>query len=215
MHTPRIDIGEEVANSSSHGLALLLAGLATPKLLDSAQHLGPRAYAGVAIFVATMALLYGASTAYHALPPGRAKQWLLKLDHAAIYLFIAGSYTPFALSQPTSPQSIVTLALVWAAATVGFVMNAFAQHATTRWSTAMYLTMGWLVLVAALPLINTMPPLAAAWLVIGGIAYTVGVAFFLMDSALHNAHAVWHVCVIAGTTCHVFAVLSAMAHTSV
>ena len=215
MHKPGLDTDEEIANSSSHGLALLLAGLATPKLLDSTQHLGPRAYAGVVIFVATMALLYGASTAYHALPPGRAKQWFLKLDHAAIYLFIAGSYTPFVLSQPTSPQSIVTLALVWAAATVGFVLKAFAQHATTWWSTGLYVAMGWLVLAAALPLINTMPALAAAWLVIGGIAYTVGVVFFLMDSALHNAHAVWHVCVAAGTTCHVFAVLTAMAHTTI
>ena len=93
---------EEIANSGSHAVALVGAALATPTLLESALHRGTRAYAGVAVFAFTMMLLYGASTAYHALPPGKAKQWFLKLDHAAIYLFIAGSYTPFALSQPAS-----------------------------------------------------------------------------------------------------------------
>jgi len=214
MHEPDPDSREEIANSSSHGLALLATCLAIPKLLASAQPLGARAYAGVAIFAATMVLLYGASTAYHALPPGRAKQWFLKLDHAAIYLFIAGSYTPFALSQPASSQSVAMLSLVWAAAAAGFVMKAIAQQPSTWWSTGLYVAMGWLVLGAALPLIQPMPPLGAAWLIIGGAAYTVGVAFFALDTAIRYAHAVWHACVAAGTTCHVFAVLSVMAHSA-
>lgn len=215
MHNPGPDSSEELANSGSHGLALLLAGMAAPTLLESARHLGAQAYAGVVIFVSTMALLYGASTAYHALPPGQAKRWFLKLDHAAIYLFIAGSYTPFALSQPMSQQRVVTLSLVWAAAVAGFAMKALAKNTSSRWSTGLYVAMGWLVLIAALPVIKAMPPLGTAWLIIGGAAYTVGVAFFLMDSAMQHAHAVWHVCVVAGTTCHVFAVLTVMAHTSV
>lgn len=214
MYESSTDTAEEVANASSHGLALLAACLATPKLLEAALHLGHRAHNGVMVFAATMLLLYGASTVYHALPSGRAKQLFLKLDHAAIYLFIAGSYTPFALSQPSSPQNVVTLSLVWAAAAAGFLMKALARHGSTRWSTGLYVAMGWLVLVAALPLIKPMPPLGTAWLVIGGAAYTVGVVFYALDSAVRYAHAVWHACVAAGTTCHVFAVLSVLAQTA-
>lgn len=214
MHDPATDTAQEVANASCHGLALLAACLATPKLLDAALPLGGRAHNGVMVFAATMLLLYGASTVYHALPPGRAKQLFLKLDHAAIYLFIAGSYTPFALSQPSSPQSVVALSLVWAAAAAGFLMKALTRHGSTLWSTGLYVAMGWLVLVAALPLIKTLPPLGTAWLVIGGAAYTVGVVFYALDSAVRYAHAVWHACVAAGTTCHVFAVLSVMAQTT-
>lgn len=214
MDEPAPDTGEEMANSGCHGIALVAACLATPKLLDSALHLGARAHAGVVVFAITMVLLYGASTAYHALPPGKAKQWLLKLDHAAIYLFIAGSYTPFALSQPASAQSAVILWLVWTAAAAGFVMKALAPNTAAGWSTSLYVAMGWLVLLAALPLIKPMPPLGAAWLVIGGAAYTVGVVFYVLDAAVRYAHAVWHICVAAGTTCHVFAVLSVMAHTA-
>ena len=214
MHEPLPHAGEEFANASCHALALVAACMAIPELLESALHLGTRGYAGVAVFAATMVLLYGASTAYHALPPGRAKQWFLRLDHAAIYLFIAGSYTPFALSQPASAHGTVTLSLVWAAAAAGFVMTALVQQPSATWTTGLYVAMGWLVLVAALPLIKPMPPVGSAWLVIGGAAYTVGVAFFAMGSAVRYAHAVWHGCVAAGTTCHVFAVLSVMAHTA-
>jgi hemolysin III len=214
MHDPVPDKGEEIANSGCHGVALLAACLATPKLLESALHAGERAYAGVVIFATTMVLLYGASTAYHALPPGKAKQWLLKLDHAAIYLFIAGSYTPFALSQPASTQNMLTLSLVWGAAVAGFVMKALVRNTSTLWSTGLYVAMGWLVLIAALPLIKPMPALGTAWLVIGGAAYTVGVVFYALDSTVRFAHAVWHACVAAGTTCHVFAVLSVMTHTA-
>lgn len=214
MQDPAHDQAEEIANSGCHGIALVAACLAIPKLLDSALHLPGRAYAGVVVFAVTMVLLYGASTAYHALPPGKGKQWLLKLDHAAIYLFIAGSYTPFALSQPASLQNTAGLSLVWAAAAAGFFMKALARNASTLWSTGLYVAMGWLVLIAALPLIQHMPALGTTWLVIGGAAYTLGVAFYALDSAVRYAHAVWHVCVAAGTTCHVFAVLSVLAHTA-
>jgi hemolysin III len=214
MHDHAPDTAEEFANSGCHGIALLAACLATPKLLESALHAGDRAYAGVVIFSTTMVMLYGASTAYHALPRGKAKQWLLKLDHAAIYLFIAGSFTPFALSQPASTQNMLTLSLVWGAAVAGFVMKALVRNTSTLWSTGLYVAMGWLVLIAALPLIKPMPALGTAWLVIGGAAYTVGVVFYALDSTVRFAHAVWHACVAAGTTCHVFAVLSVMTHTA-
>jgi hemolysin III len=214
MEAPAPDTGEEMANSGCHGIALIAACLAIPKLLESALHLGARAHAGVMVFAATMVLLYGASTAYHALPPGPMKQWLLKLDHGAIHLFIAGSYTPFALFQPHSTHGVAILSLVWAAAVAGFWMTTVASKTSARWATCWYVAMGWLVLLAALPLIQHMPPLGAAWLIMGGAAYTVGIVFYVLDSAVRYAHAVWHGCVAAGTTCHVFAVLSVMAHTT-
>lgn len=214
MHDHAPDTREEIANSCSHGIALLAACLATPKLLESALHAGERAYAGALAFTVTMLLLYGASTAYHAMPPGKTKQRLLKLDQSAIYLFIAGSYTPFALSQPTSARTMWILMAVWAAAAVGFVTKALARTTSALWSTGLYVAMGWLVLIAALPLIAPMPALGTAWLVIGGAAYTVGVVFYALDSAVPYAHAVWHGCVAAGTACHVFAVMSVMAATA-
>ena len=113
------DLHEEVANSALHGAALVGACLAVPQLLQSAPAAHPAAIWGVPVFGATMALLYGASTLYHALPLGRAKQWALRLDHAAIHLFIAGSFTPFALSAPSHRHHISALVLVWLAALAG------------------------------------------------------------------------------------------------
>jgi len=109
---------------------------------------------------------------------------------------------------------MLTLSLVWGAAVAGFVMKALVRNTSTLWSTGLYVAMGWLVLIAALPLIKPMPALGTAWLVIGGAAYTVGVVFYALDSTVRFAHAVWHACVAAGTTCHVFAVLSVMGHTA-
>jgi len=114
------DLHEEVANSALHGAALVGACLAVPQLLQSAPAAHPAAIWGVLVFWATMALLYGASTLYHALPPGRAKQWALQLDHAAIHLFIAGSFTPFALSAPGHRTPMAAWVLVWLGAGAGW-----------------------------------------------------------------------------------------------
>lgn len=204
------DRHEEVANSALHGAALMGACLAVPQLLGSAPAAQPEAAWGVLVFAATMALLYGASTLYHALPPGRAKQWALQLDHAAIHLFIAGSFTPFALSAPGHAHPVTALALVWLAALAGCGLQLRARRTrrTAPWlSTAWYVALGWVALLAALPLMAHVPAVSAAWLVIGGAAYTAGVVFFVMDAVVRYAHAVWHGCVIAGTGCHVIAVL--------
>ena len=159
------------------------------------------------MFGATMALLYGASTLYHALPLGRAKQWALRLDHAAIHLSIAGSFTPFALSAPSHRHHITALVLVWLAALPAAGCSC-GRGAQPPWlSTALHVAMGWVALLAALPLMAHVPAVSAAWLVIGGAAYTAGVVFFVMDSVVRYAHAVWHGCVIAGTGCHVIALL--------
>lgn len=199
--------GEELANSASHGLALLAAVIASPLLVASARPQGAASVAGAIVFAATMVLLYLASTVYHALPEGRFKQAALKLDHGAIYLFIAGSYTPFALKQPEGEWNLALLALVWAVATLGLVLKALNRLRSAWLSTGMYVVMGWLALVAALPLIDHLTQWSAHWLIAGGVAYTVGVVFFVLDSRLRYAHAVWHGFVAAGTGCHAVAIM--------
>jgi hemolysin III len=199
--------GEEIANSVSHGVALLAAIAAMPFLIAAARHLSTAAVVGVSVFAATMVLLYLTSTLYHALPAGRAKRVFMKLDHGAIYLFIAGSYTPFALGALGGPWGWMLFGLVWSFAALGVTLKAFDRLSHPWMSTGLYLAMGWLALIAVVPLFERVPLPGIALLAAGGIAYTVGVAFFMLDSRLRYAHAVWHAFVVAGTGCHFFAVL--------
>jgi len=200
-------LGEEIANSVSHGVALLAAIVAVPFLIASARHLGAASLIGAAVFAATMVLLYLTSTLYHALPAGRAKRVFLKLDHGAIYLFIAGSYTPFALGALGGAWGWTLFGLVWSLAVLGVTLKAFDRLSHPWLSTGLYLAMGWLVLIAAVPLVERLPEPGLTLLVAGGLAYTAGVVFFMLDSQLRYAHAVWHGFVMAGTGCHFFAVL--------
>jgi hemolysin III len=207
MNTRAQTLGEEIANSISHGVGLLAAIVATPFLIVAAWRFGPANVVGASVFAATMMLLYLASTLYHALPPGRAKRVFMKLDHGAIYVFIAGSYTPFALGALNGPWGWSLFGVVWGLAVVGVLLKAFDRLSHPWLSTGLYLAMGWLVLVAAVPLIHRVPMAGVAWLVAGGLAYTAGVAFFALDSRIKYAHAVWHSFVMAGTGCHFIAVL--------
>jgi hemolysin III len=200
-------LGEEIANSVSHGVGLLAAIVGMPFLIASAQPLGVAGLVGASIFAGSMILLYLASTLYHAVPPGRAKRVLLKLDHGAIYVFIAGSYTPFTLGVLGGPWGWTLFGLVWSLAAIGVTLKAFDRLSHPWFSTGLYLLMGWLVLIAAVPLVDRVPLAGIAWLVAGGLAYTVGVAFFVLDSRLRYAHAVWHAFVIGGSSCHFVAVL--------
>lgn len=200
-------LGEEIANSISHGAALLAALVAAPILIVAATHLHAANIVGASVFAATMIILYLASTLYHALPAGRAKRVFCKLDHGAIYLFIAGSYTPFALGALGGPWGWTLFGLVWGLAALGIVLKAFDRLSHPWLSTGLYLAMGWLVLIAAVPLFEHVPVTGLALLVAGGLAYTVGVIFFVLDSRLRYAHAVWHGFVATGTGFHFFAVL--------
>lgn len=200
-------LGEEIANSVSHGVALLAALVGTPFLLASASELSATNIVGAAVFAATMILLYLTSTLYHALPVGRTKGLFLKLDHGAIYLFIAGSYTPFALGALGGPWGWTLFGLVWGIAALGIALKAFDRLTHPWLSTGLYLAMGWIVLIAAVPLVERVATPGLVLLVAGGLAYTVGVVFFLLDSKLRYAHAVWHGFVATGTGLHFFAVL--------
>lgn len=201
-------VGEERANCVSHAAALLAAMLALPWLLLSCagREPGHATLIGVASFAVTLLLLYLTSALYHGLPDGRSKRLFLRLDHGAIYLFIAGSYTPFAMGSLDQPSGETMLTLVWVMALAGFVLKLWGRLSHPWLSTGLYLAMGWFVLIAAVPLIERVPADGVAWLIYGGVAYTTGVAFFALDSRLRYAHAVWHGFVVVGTGCHFVAV---------
>ncbi len=196
--------GEEIANTLSHGLALLAALGGVPWLLWAA---GPH-WLGASVFGATLLLLYLSSTLYHALPAGRAKQRWLQVDYGAIYFFIAGSYTPFALSAVSDAWGWTLFALVWLLALAGTALKVLGRLSQPWLSTGLYVAMGWLVLVAAVPLVGQLSAQGQAWLVAGGVAYTAGVVFFALDGRWPYAHAVWHGFVVLGSTCHACAVVA-------
>ncbi|WP_079436007.1 hemolysin III family protein [Zoogloea sp. LCSB751] len=201
---------EEAANSISHGLGFILALTAAPDLIAASAQQGRAANIfGACVFAVTMVMLYFSSMLYHAIPEhhDRMKRRLAKLDHGAIYLFIAGSYTPFALGVLDGVWGWTLLGLVWGLAAVGLVLKAFDRLSNPYLSTGLYLVMGWLVVIAAVPLIERVSQTGLAWLVAGGLAYTGGVAFYLTDARLRFGHFIWHLFVMAGTTCHFFAVL--------
>ena len=198
---------EEFANSLSHGAALLAALAALPFLLDASRYAGHAGLTGALVFGLTMVLLYFTSTVYHALPEGRGKNIFLKMDHGAIYFFIAGSYTPFALTQLRGGIDWLTLALVWMLALAGAALKISNKLSAPWLSTGLYLLMGWLVLMAAVPVVQHVSQSVLALLVSGGLAYTVGVVFFVLDARVKYAHTVWHGFVATGTACHGLAVL--------
>jgi hemolysin III len=200
-------LGEEIANSVSHGLGLVAALVVVPILVFRAVPHGRAALVGVSIFGATLAFMYLASTLYHALPPTRAKRVLQLVDHGAIYLLIAGSYTPFMLGALRGALGYGMLAVVWTLALSGIVFKGVWRMKYPRLSTALYLFMGWLALVAAVPLWRALSAADIAWLVAGGLAYTAGVVFYVLDHRVRYAHFVWHIFVLTGSTCHVMAVL--------
>lgn len=223
-------LGEEIANAVSHGTGALLAMAAIPVLVVDAVTGGDPAVEvfAVIVFGVTMLLMYLTSTLYHALPLGAevrpasrsataagahsaggvAKQVFRLLDHSAIYLLIAGTYTPFALGAFYDDWGWPMFGLVWGLATAGVVLKCLAGARHPVLSTLLYLAMGWLVLAAAEPLFTRLPAAGLTWLLAGGIAYTLGVVFFVLDDRVRYAHFTWHLFVLAGTGCHFWAVLA-------
>jgi hemolysin III len=199
--------GEEIANSASHGLGLLAALAGVPFLIVAAhQQGGAAAMVGASVFATTMVLLYLASTLFHALPRSRAKRVFQILDHSAIYLLIAGTYTPFTLGVLRGDWGWTLFGLVWGMAVVGTVLKAFGGVRYTSASTWVYLAMGWMVLIAAETVWTLMPGWGLFWLLAGGVAYTAGAVFFMAER-IRYFHFVWHLFVVAGTACHFIAVL--------
>jgi len=201
-------LGEELANALSHGLGFLLAVASLPILVHQAAVRGNAAdVVAASLFAGTAIVLYLVSTLYHAMPAGAAKVWLNRLDHASIYLFIAGSYMPFLLGILRGAWGWSLFGVVWGAAALGVVAKLLDRLKHPLWSTGLYVAMGWVALAAAAPLVERMSASGLAWLVAGGMAYTAGAVVFLLDSRLRYAHFVWHLFVLGGSACHFFAAL--------
>jgi hemolysin III len=200
-------VGEEIANAVSHGVGLLLAVVFALVLVVAAvQRGGVAQIVGASIFGATMVLVYLTSTLYHALPMNRAKRVFRTLDHGAIFLLIAGTYTPFTLGPLRGTLGWTLLGLVWVLALAGVVFKAVGGVRYPKLSTCLYIAIGWLVIVVIEPLRLSVSAPGFLWLLAGGIAYTAGVAFFA-PKRLRYSHFVWHLFVLAGTACHFAAVL--------
>jgi hemolysin III len=203
----RPSLGEEIANSVSHGVGVVAALAASPLLvLGATRRGGALAIVGASIFAGSTVVLYLASTLYHALPNNRAKRVFRIIDHSAIFLLIAGTYTPFALGALRGSVGWTLLGVVWGLAAVGITLKSVAGIRYPWLSTALYLGMGWLALIAIRPLWVHVPVAGWLWLIAGGLAYTAGIAFYAAERVRY-AHFVWHVFVLLGTVCHFFAVL--------
>lgn len=198
---------EEIANTVTHGIGLLLsiAGfvvlLVLAILRGSAWHI-----VACSIYGATLICLYSASTLYHAVVSPRLKRALKVFDHSAIYLLIAGTYTPFLLLNLRGAWGWSLLGVIWSLALAGILLKFWFVDHWEHASTAVYVLMGWLVVIATKPVLAQVPSTTLLWLLAGGLCYSTGVIFYAWKRLPYN-HAVWHVFVMAGSTCHYFAVL--------
>ena len=199
---------EEIANSVSHGIALLAAVAGTPILIVSTVERGNAAnILAASVFASSMVLLYLASTLLHALPDGRAKRIFQILDHSAIYLLIAGTYTPFTLGVLSGMWGWALFGLEWGMAAIGITLKAYGGIRYTTLSTWVYIAMGWMIVIVAKPAWALLSGWGIFWLFAGGVAYTVGTIFFALDHRVRYSHLVWLLFVVAGTACHYIAVL--------
>jgi hemolysin III len=207
LRMDRHAIREEIANSISHGLGLVLAIVAVPILVLAAVRAGSvRFIVGASVFGGTMILLYLASTLYHSITHEVGKNICRLFDHTAIFLLIAGTYTPFSLGVLRGPWGWSLLAVIWTLAIVGITLKIKKRTRHSRITIVLYVIMGWLAIVAVKPMVMLIPVPGILLIFAGGIAYTGGLAFFAAQRIRYN-HFIWHLFVIAGTTCHFFAVL--------
>jgi len=200
-------LGEEIANSISHGVGLAGAIAVTPiMIVVASRSTGAKGIVAASIFGATMIIMYLMSTLYHALPESRAKRVFNVLDHSAIYVLIAGTYTPFTLVVLGGGWGWSLFGVIWGLAVAGILFKSIGGLRYPMLSNIVYLAMGWLIIIAIKPLSDHVPIWGIVWLGAGGIAYTLGVAFFAA-SGLRYSHLIWHLFVLAGTTFHFIAVL--------
>jgi len=198
---------EEVANSITHGIGLVLslAGLVVLIVL-AVLHGNAWHIASCSVYGITLVVLYTASTLYHSARTPRRKHLLRIVDHVAIYLLIAGTYTPFTLINLRGSWGWTLFGLIWSLALLGILSKLCFAHRSTAASTVMYLIMGWLVIIAIKPIVTFIPLGGLVWIFAGGLFYTVGVLFFAWEKLPFN-HTIWHLFVLGGSVCHYFAVM--------
>ncbi|NPU82855.1 MAG: hemolysin III family protein [Syntrophaceae bacterium] len=207
MHDSRAIRHEEFFNSVTHGAgALLSIACLIIMVVFASLYGGMRHIVGGSVFGISMVLLYTASTLYHSARSPRLKHIFKTLDHACIYLLIAGTYTPFTLVTLQGGWGWTLLGIVWGIAVLGIVFKIFFVYRFRTAATIAYLLMGWLAVFAIKPLLANMSAAGLVWLVAGGLSYTVGAVFYLLKR-LPYSHAIWHLFVLGGSTCHFFAVL--------
>jgi len=200
-------LAEEIANSISHGIGCLFGIIGLVLLLSQAidSRAGALAITSYSLYGGSMILLFLASTLYHAIPGQRAKYWLKKLDHSAIYLLIAGTYTPFLLVGLKSPLAHGLMVVIWGLALAGIVFKLAFAHRFEAVSLVTYLLMGWLSLIVIYQMVTRLPAGSVWLLAAGGVIYSLGVIFYVAKRIPFN-HAIWHGFVLGGSLCHFFAI---------
>lgn len=197
----------ERLNGYTHLLGTLLAAAGTAILVVMAARRGDVwRVVSFSVYGATLFLLYFLSTMYHSVR-GRAKRIFQKLDHLAIYLLIAGTYTPFTLVTLNGAWGWSLFGVIWALALIGMVLDAWPRRGSRNFTLIIYLLMGWLALIALGPLIRALPVGGLVGLLAGGISYTVGIIFYALDERMRHAHGIWHIFVLAGSAFHFFTIL--------
>lgn len=198
--------GEELANSISHSIGFMAAIVGTPFLFAAAaRHPGVRSYLGMGVFAFTTMLLYLSSAVHHWLRPGKAKDFFEVMDHAAIFLMIAGSYTPISLGILWGPWGWLLMGLIWPLAIFGVLLKSIRGIQPKFFTISLYVLMGWVIVIAFKPLLAHMPRPGLWLLVAGGLAYTGGLVFYVARRFPYH-HLAWHVSVLFGTTFHFLAI---------
>ena len=204
---PQQTLPEEIANSITHGIgaALSIAGLSVLVALASMKGDAWR-IVSFSVYGSTLVILYLASTLYHSFQSPRIKHWFRKLDHVSIYLLIAGTYTPFALVNMRGTWGWILFGLTWGIAAFGVLFKTFFVGRCNILSTALYIAMGWTVLIALKPAVAVVPLGGIGWMLAGGLLYTFGVIFYAWERLPFN-HTVWHLFVLGGSVCHFFGIV--------
>lgn len=192
----------EKFNSYSHLIGTILAAVGASLLVSAAIDKGD-AFKIVAfsIYSVMLVFLYATSTIYHSVPVGRIKDFFRQMDYISIYLMIAGSYTPFTLVTLKGAWGWSIFGVIWGLALIGIIQEVIIGKKTRKYSLLIYLLMGWLIVLAIKPLLASLAPMGVVWLTAGGIAYTVGVIFFVFDEKVRHFHGIWHLFVLAGSIC--------------
>lgn len=207
----RYTLGEEIFNSVTHGVGSLLSIAGTVVLIVfSAINSDAFAVVSSAVYGASLIILYTMSTLYHSITNEKAKKFFRIMDHNTIFFLIAGTYTPYTLAVLRSPLGWVLFGVVWGAAAIGIVLNSIDLEKFSKISVVCYIAMGWVIIIAVKPLMNSMPFISFALLIAGGIFYTIGVIFYAIKKVKYF-HSVWHIFTVIGSALHYFSVFTAIA----
>lgn len=207
MSSAKYSLGEEIAHSVSHGIGVILSGVGLGFLVWLSLQYGDTWYVASSIMYGfSLILLYSASTLYHAITNEKAKRFFQLMDHSAIFVLIAGTYTPFALVSLRGPWGWSLFAVVWTIALAGILLETLKKERIKWLSLTLYLGLGWMALIVIKPMLEMVPAIGLWLLLAGGLSYSLGVIFYVRKQMLYH-HAIWHLFVLAGSVLHFFAII--------